>query len=85
MENKRTLTIDAEEVEFGIKLSGQAMAVPEGLTLPEPEPFLGATARRDGKKVWSGVVSSRAEYLVPITEQFSDGDLERLYRTVRGL
>lgn len=85
MADKRTLVIDGEVVEFKIKLSGQAMAIPEGGTLPTPEPFLGATARRDGKQMWSGVVSQVAEYLIPVSEQFSDEDLERLYRTARRL
>lgn len=83
MEQQRTLVIDGEEVEFKIKLSGQAMAVPEGGTMPEPDPYLGATARRNGQRTWSGVIYQNAKYLVPVAEQFSDEELERFYRTAR--
>ena len=83
MEHHRMLVIDGEEVEFKIKLSGQAMAVPQGGTLPHPEAYLGATARRDGEQTWFGVISENATYLIPVAEQFTDEELERRYLDAR--
>jgi hypothetical protein len=83
MEQHRTLIVDGDEVEFRIKLSGQATAVSEGGYFPQPEPYLGATARRDGERTWSGVISQDVTYLVPVAEQFTDEELERLYRAAR--
>ncbi len=83
MQTTRQLFSDGDEVTFVIELSGQAMAVREGAKMDSPEPFLGATVRRNGKKIWSGVLSRDVTYLAPISEQFSDRDLERLYLQVR--
>ena len=83
MQTTRQLFIDGDEITFAIELSGQAMAVSEGAKMDSPEPFLGATVTRNGKKVWSGILSRDVTPLVPISEQFSDQDLERLYRQVR--
>ena len=71
--------IDSDEVTFAITLSGQAMAVPEGGRIDSGKPFLGATARRDGEEVWSGMLSPAGNLLTPINEQFTDSELERLY------
>jgi len=79
----RQLVIDGDEVTFAIKLSGQAMAVPEGGRIDSGKPFLGATARRDGEEVWSGVLPSAVDFLTPINAQFADAELERLYREAR--
>ena len=83
MQTTLQLLIDGDEVTFVIELPRQAMAVPEGAKMDSPEPFLGATVRRNGKKIWSGVLSRDVTYLAPISEQFSDRDLERLYLQVR--
>ena len=83
MQTTRQLFIDRDEVIFVIELSGQAMAVPEGAKMDGPEPFLGATVVRNGKKIWSGDLSRDVTYLIPISEQFSDRDLEMLYRKAR--
>lgn len=85
MQSTRQLLIDGDEVTFEIKFSGQAMAVPGNGRTDSPEPFLGATARRDGKKDWSGVVTPDVLPLQSIHEQFSDRDLERLYRQCRAV
>jgi len=59
------------------------MAVPEGGRTDSREPLLCATARRDGNKVWSGVMSPAVSLFSPIDEQFTDSDLKRLYREAR--
>jgi hypothetical protein len=79
----RTLRIDAEVVTFMIELADTVAALREGATLPDPVPTLGAVAIQDGIQVWEGVLSQRAAYGLPITEQFTDQDLERLYRAAR--
>lgn len=85
------LSINGDEVTFSIKQTGQAMAVgdlptpdqPEGGRTASPESFLSAEARHDGKKVWAGMLPCDITSHVPISEQFSDSDLERLYRQKR--
>lgn len=75
--------IDGDEVTFAITLSGQAMAVPKGGRTDAGKPILAATARRDGEEIWSGVLSWGASLLSPIDEQFTDAELEHLYREAR--
>ena len=84
MQTTRQLFIDGDEVTFVIELSRQAMAVPEDSKMDSPESFLGAAVRRNGKNIWSGVLSRDVKCLIPISEQFSDHDLERLCRQARG-
>ena len=77
------LLIDGDEVTFAIELSGQVMAVPEGGRIDGGQPFLSATAWRDGERVWTGVLSFAVSLLAPIAEQFTKVDLERMYREAR--
>jgi hypothetical protein len=85
MDSERRL-IDGDEVTFTVGFPGQAMAVPwdfeAGGTEPQ-KPFLGATASHDGKRVWSGAISDRIDSRRPIRDQFSDPELEALYRQAR--
>ena len=83
MHTTRQLITDGDAVTFALKLSGQAMAVPEGGRIDSGKPFLAATAQRDGEDVWSGVLPSAVDLLTPIDEQFADAELERLYREAR--
>lgn len=83
MPNDRCLLIDGAEVTFVVEISEQT--VPPGSKTDSEAPFLGARARQGGTDVWHGVVSSAVHPLVPIREQFSDYELERLYRRARGV
>ena len=85
MENPHSLTIEGDEVTFRIGVSGQAMAVPEGGRTDAGHPFLGATVIRNGKKVWSGILSDEVPGLRALAEQFTDQELKRLYRQARRL
>ena len=82
MQVTRRLSVDGDEVTFTIEETGQAMAVPEGFKADEPKPFLLATAWRDGKKFWSGIVSWDGTSLRQLRE-LPEQELERLYRAKR--
>ena len=83
METTRQLVVDGDEVTFAVVPSGQAMAVPEGGRTDAGEPILVATAWRDGKEAWSGVLCPARSLFLPIREQFTDEALERHYRAAR--
>lgn len=76
------LLIDGDDVVFAIKWSGQAMAVPPGGKADAAQPILTATQRRDGKAIWSGVVTDRVRP-DSVRAQFTDEELRRLYRDAR--
>ena len=76
------LVIDGEEVVFSIEYSGQAMAGVE-IKTDASKPMLRATIWRDGREVWGAIVSDDVTDAAPIHEQFSDEELERLYRAKR--
>ncbi len=79
MEMGYVLIIGGEGVTFEIKQSEHVVSLPEG-TKPPPvgEPFLEAKVGR-----WVGVLSHDVLYGVPPQHQFTDKELERLYRRAR--
>jgi len=79
----RTLTIDGEVVEFKIELAGQVWTAREGGAIPTPEPFLGATAFRDGQEVWSGVLTRGVAYPARVSDHYTDEELIEMYRGAR--
>jgi hypothetical protein len=80
MEIAYVLIIGGEGVTFEIKHSEHVVSLPEGSKPPPAgESFLEA---RVGQ--WVGVLSHDVLYGVPPQHQFTDKELERLYRRARG-
>ena len=82
MSRSRTLQIEGNEVTFEVQIPGQSIA--PGGQIPDPgTALLAATARRPGLRQWSTTLIARVDPDRPIEEQFSDEELERLYRESR--